>query len=317
MRNSTAVSTATTFVARSEHRDDKVELTVVVPAWNEAARLPTLLTSLADHTDVAVTEILVVDDGSDDNTVEVARGFTDTLPLLQVVEHGTNRGKGAAVRTGVLEARGRLVAFVDADDATDLSALAPMCEAIGGSIGAVFGSRHVAGSVVTGSPPIRGVMGRVFNHVVRLAAGTSISDTQCGAKVFRTSIATLVFSDATVDGFAFDVEILRRLMDLGVEVVEHPVRWTYVSGSKIQLVTPLRMLADIARLRFGGSPFTPASIRCRNDDALGTIAEPLTAATVGAGGACTVLVRDAMRPTLARRVEELGLVDAAGGSPTS
>ena len=117
------MSAAATYVARPEHCDDSVDLSVVVPAWNEAGRLPALLTSLAEHTDVSSTEVLVVDDGSDDRTVEVALEFVATLPLLRVVEHGTNRGKGAAVRTGVLQARGRLVAFVDADDATDLSAV--------------------------------------------------------------------------------------------------------------------------------------------------------------------------------------------------
>lgn len=282
---------------------------MVVPAWNEAVRLPALLTSLAEHTDVAVTEVLVVDDGSDDQTVEVALGHAASLPLLRVVEHGTNRGKGAAVRTGVLEARGRLVAFLDADDATDLSALRPMCASITGRVGAVFGSRHVPGSVVSGSPPIRGLMGRVFNHVVRIAAGTNISDTQCGAKVFRTSIAAVVFADATVDGFAFDVEILRRLMDLGIEVVEHPVRWSYVSGSKIQLATPLRMLADIGRLRFRRTPFMPEAIECRNDDAVYDFAEPLVAdASLGAAETCTVLVPASGRAELVEAATALGVL---------
>lgn len=308
MRDSTAVSPAATFVARPQHRDDDVDLTIVVPAWNEAARLPALLTSLAHHTEVARTEVLVVDDGSDDRTVEIACEFGSTLPMLRIVKHETNRGKGAAVRTGVLEARGRLVAFLDADDATDLHSLPAMCGAINGPVGAVFGSRHVAGSVVSGAPPIRGLMGRVFNHVVRIAAGTNISDTQCGAKVFRSSIAALVFSDATVDGFAFDVEILRRLMDLGVEVVEHPVRWSYVSGTKIQLGTPLRMLADIARLRFRRSAFEPASIRCRNEVGLLAIAEPLTSETPFDRGLCQVLVSAESQAEVTARATDLGLI---------
>jgi dolichyl-phosphate beta-glucosyltransferase len=300
------LSSAVTFVARPEARNDTIELTVVVPAWNEALRLPILLASLVDHVDVASTEVLVVDDGSEDRTVEVARGFESSLPHLRVIEHGTNHGKGAAVRTGVLQARGRLVAFVDADDATDLSSLRPMCDAIVGPVGAVFGSRHVDGSVVSGSPPIRGLMGRVFNHVVRVAAGTNISDTQCGAKVFRTSVAAIVFADSTVDGFAFDVEILRRLMDLEVEVVEHPVRWSYVSGSKIQLVTPIRMLTDIARLRFGRSRFEPASVTCSFAPELLAFAEPLDGTKPAIGSEVRVLVNDASLGTLRRRVESLG-----------
>lgn len=292
-------------MAQPEARDAIIELTVVVPAWNEALRLPVLLTSLVDHVDVASTEVLVVDDGSEDRTIEVARGFEATLPHLRIIEHGTNRGKGAAVRTGVLQARGRLVAFVDADDATDLSSLGPMCDAVVGPVGAVFGSRHVDGSVVSGSPPIRGLMGRVFNHVVRIAAGTTISDTQCGAKVFRTSVAAVVFGDATVDGFAFDVEILRRLMDLNIEVVEHPVRWSYVSGSKIQLATPIRMLTDIARLRFHRERFEPPSVSISFTPDVLRFAEPLDGATPAVGSTVSVLVDNASLDELRRRVESL------------
>ncbi len=306
------MSPAATFVARSELLDEAIALTVVVPAWNEAARLPALLASLSAHADVASTEVLVVDDGSNDNTVEIAHSFASTLPLLRVVEHGTNRGKGAAVRTGVLAARGRLVAFVDADDATDLAALGPMCAALTGSVGAVFGSRHVAGSVVSGSPPIRGLMGRVFNHVVRIAAGTKISDTQCGAKVFRTSIAAVVFTESTVDGFAFDVEILRRLMDLGVDVVEYPVRWSYVSGTKIQLATPLRMLADIARLRSGRTVFEPPLVTCRYRPELLEIAEPLSGALPDHDAPCVVIAANGADANLRAAAQARGLLTTSG-----
>ena len=298
---------AATFVARPEHCDDAIALTVVVPAWNEAARLPALLTSLGTHVDLASTEILVVDDGSDDDTVDIAQGFSATFPQLRVVQHESNLGKGAAVRTGVLAARGRLVAFVDADDATDLVVLDAMCRAVTGSVGAVFGSRHVAGSAVTGSPPIRGLMGRVFNHVVRIAAGTSISDTQCGAKVFRSSIASVVFADATVDGFAFDVEILRRLLDLDIEVVEYPVRWTYVSGSKIQLVTPLRMLADIARLRFRRPRFEPTVVTCHYRPALLEIAEPLTDVAPVPDATCQIMTAERASEALRERARARGI----------
>ena len=233
----------------SDDESARPELSVVIPAYNEQQRLPAVLASLEDHVDAATTEVIVVDDGSTDGTVRMAKRHGSWSPHLRILEHGHNRGKGAAVRTGVLAARGRLVAFVDADNATDLSALAPMCAAIRGDVGAVFGSRHAPGSQVTGSPPVRGVMGRVFNHVVRWAAGTTISDTQCGAKVFWAPAARAVFADVEIDGFAFDVELIGRFQQLGIEIVEHPVSWHYMAGTKIRLLTPLQMLVDIARLR--------------------------------------------------------------------
>lgn len=228
---------------------DRVDLTIVVPAFNEGQRLPLLLRALRQAGFSRTTEIVVVDDGSGDDTVEVAEREGAWCENFRVIEHRRNRGKGAAVKTGVQAARGRIVAFVDADNATDLSAIDPMCDLIEGSVGAVFGSRHAPGAVVTGSPPIRGVMGRVFNHVVRYAAGTTIRDTQCGAKVFWTPAARAAFSGLEIEGFAFDVEIVRRLSSLAVDTVEYPVQWKYMAGSKIRPITPLRMLIDIIKLR--------------------------------------------------------------------
>lgn len=268
-----------------------IRLSIVVPSFNEAARLPALLESLERYVDPATTELLIVDDGSTDGTVPVARDRGAWAPHLRILEHASNRGKGAAVRTGVMRARGELIAFVDADNATDLAALAPMCDAIQGHVGAVFGSRHAPGAHVADSPPIRGLMGRVFNHVVKLAAGTSISDTQCGAKVFRASAARLVFAASAVDGFAFDVEVLRRLMDLGVGVIEYPVRWTYISGTKIRPLTPLSMLFDIVRLRVRPATMRFATIECGYAPAVDAVAERLDPSIeVTAGDRCEVLV---------------------------
>lgn len=301
------------LVATPADRIEGIDLSVVIPAYDEQARLPAVLASLREHVDHDRTEIVVVDDGSADRTVAVANEHGAWSPNLLVVEHGTNRGKGAAVRTGVLASSGDLIAFVDADDATDLSALGPMCDAVTGSVGAVFGSRHAPGSVVVGSPPIRGVMGRVFNHVVRYAAGTSISDTQCGAKVFRSPAARAVFGGSTVDGFAFDVEILRRLTAIGVDVVEYPVTWRYVSGTKIELLTPLRMLRDIGRIRLRPAADPDDRLVCRFGKGLDAVAAPLhpDLALVD-GDSCVVLVPADTSPSIAQvreRLSDLGLLD--------
>ena len=262
------------LVARPSRRDVAIELSVIIPAYNEAFRLPVALDALRHHVDPTSTEIIVVDDGSTDDTGAVARRSADWAKHLAVLEHDTNRGKGAAVRTGVAAARGDVIAFIDADNATDLKALAPMIAALGSNVGAVFGSRHAPGSSVSGSPAIRGVMGRVFNHVVQLAAGTSIRDTQCGAKVFRAPVARLAFADAAVDGFAFDVEILRRLLAMGVGVVEYPVTWHYVHGTKIRPLTPLRMLRDIVRIRLATRSGTPPFVNTTYRKELADLVDP-------------------------------------------
>lgn len=248
------------LVARPSRHDVAIDCSIVIPAFNEAFRLPVALEALRHHVDASSTEIVVVDDGSDDGTADVARRTGDWAKHLVVIEHDVNKGKGAAVRTGVAAARGDVIAFIDADNATDLAALEPMIAALGPNVAAVFGSRHAPGSTVTGAPAIRGLMGRVFNHVVQAAAGTTIRDTQCGAKVFQAGAARLAFAGSAVDGFAFDVEILRRLLAMGLGVVEYPVRWHYVPGTKVGLTTPVRMLGDILRIRLMNNAGPPAHI---------------------------------------------------------
>lgn len=263
------------LVARPSRNDVAIELSIVIPAYNEAFRLPVVLEALRHHVDTTSTEIIVVDDGSTDGTVTAAKRAGDWAKHLVVLEHTDNQGKGAAVRTGVAAARGDVIAFIDADNATDLAALGPMVAALGPNVAAVFGSRHAPGSSVTGAPAIRGVMGRVFNHVVQAAAGTAIRDTQCGAKVFLAPAARLAFGGAGVDGFAFDVEILRRLLAMGLGVIEYPVTWHYVHGTKIRLTTPLKMLRDIARIRVSRTAGTPAHIDTTYREEFRVTADPL------------------------------------------
>lgn len=265
----------TLLVARPSRNDVAIETSVVIPAFNEAFRLPVALDALRHGVDPTTTEIIVVDDGSTDGTAEVARRSGDWAKHLVVITHEVNQGKGASVRTGVQAARGDVIAFIDADNATDLAALEPMIAALGPNVHAVFGSRHAPGSVVSGAPRFRGVMGRLFNHVVRRAAGTSISDTQCGAKVFQGAAARLAFADARVNGFAFDVEILRRLLAMGLGVVEYPVNWHYVAGTKIRVLTPLKMVRDILRIRLARRDRTPITIDAPYRAELASMVDPL------------------------------------------
>lgn len=275
--------------------------------------MPVALEALRHHVDPSCTEIVVVDDGSDDGTARVARRTGDWAKHLVVIEHGVNRGKGAAVRTGVAAARGDVIAFIDADNATDLAALEPMIAALGPNVAAVFGSRHAPGSIVTGAPAIRGVMGRVFNHVVQAAAGTSIRDTQCGAKVFRAGAARLAFAGSAIDGFAFDVEILRRLLAMGLGVVEYPVRWHHVPGTKVGLTTPLRMLRDILRIRLANTAGPPAHIDTTFVPELAPVVDPLLPGAMPADGdPCRIVLPHGEHPEIASALRARGLTALTG-----
>jgi dolichyl-phosphate beta-glucosyltransferase len=305
------------LVARPSRTDVAIEVSIIIPAYNEAFRLPVVFEALRHHVDSSATEISVVDDGSEDGTAAVARSAGDWANYLVVVEHETNLGKGAAVRTGVAAARGDVVAFIDADNATDLGALNPMIAALGPRVSAVFGSRHAPGSSVTGAPVIRGVMGRVFNHVVQAAAGTTIRDTQCGAKVFQAPAARLAFSGTGIDGFAFDVEILRRLLAMGLGVIEYPVTWHYVHGSKIRVTTPIKMLRDIARIRVSKHAGTPAHIDTTYNSELASAVDVFGGGAYPAAGQdCRIALPFDHSAGVEDLLRKLGLSSSRGRAPT-
>ncbi|TMK83378.1 MAG: glycosyltransferase, partial [Actinobacteria bacterium] len=206
-------------------------LSVVVPAYNEARRLTLSLPPLLDVVSDADAELIVVDDGSDDGTAEVAAGLLAGVPGAKVVRLALNSGKGAAVRTGVNHARGRSIVFMDADLATDLHAI---------------GSRVVEGATVDGASSARARMGRTFNRVARAVTGLDLGDTQCGFKAFRAPVAQLLFHLGVVDGFAFDVEILALARRMGYRVAEVPVHWHAVEDSSVDVLRdPGRMVRDV------------------------------------------------------------------------
>jgi dolichyl-phosphate beta-glucosyltransferase len=226
------------------------DLSVVVPAFNEEHRLPTLLGALQSQLDHATTEVVLVDDGSHDATSDVAYRSLAAMPLARVVRLEQNLGKGGAVRAGVKEATGRIVVYMDADYATDLSSLDALTAALANADVSI-GSRAHDSSIVEHARLERAVMGRVFNRLTRLLAGFDHLDTQCGFKAFHRPVAKLLFELSTVNGFAFDVEILQLAHKLGLRVVEAPVYWQHVDGSKISPWTDsFRMAGDTVRLSF-------------------------------------------------------------------
>jgi glycosyltransferase involved in cell wall biosynthesis len=223
-------------------------VTVILPAYNEARRLPGALPALLDIVPPR-TEIIVVDDGSTDDTSVVARRLLGSVPQARVVSFPTNRGKGAAVRAGMSFATGRIAVFCDADGATDVGHLPELIRALDRADIAV-GTRVSGSEAVQETDAARALLRSGFRRWTSTVLDLDTVDTQCGFKAFRMPIAKLLFSLVRSDGFAFDVEVLALAHRLGMRIDEVPVRWTAVPGSKVRPVKDsVAMAAEVVRIR--------------------------------------------------------------------
>lgn len=234
-----------------------MSVSVIIPAYNEASRLPMTLRATADYFAARAEpfEILVVDDGSTDTTASLVADFAQAHPewTLQCLSYGGNRGKGFAVRYGMLRANGDRRLFCDADLATpaeEYEVVLAAMESEGAQIG--IGSRPLRKShLMVHQPWYREWLGRGFNKAVRILAVPGIADTQCGFKLFTAEAATDVFSRCRLDGFAFDSEMLYIARRLGYVIAEVPIRWSHKDGSKVSMVRDgLKMLRDLSLIRW-------------------------------------------------------------------
>ncbi len=227
-------------------------LSIVIPAYNEADRIgPTLdaaATWLASR--AGESEIIVVDDGSTDATAERVAARVPALGVALRLLGEPHRGKGGAVRAGMLAARGSLRFLADADLAMEFREVDRFLAAAAEGYDIVIGSRQAAGARRLDEPVFRHWLGRGFHRLVRLLAVRGIEDTQCGYKLFRAEAAERIFSLLTVEGFAFDVEALLIAQRLGLRIRELPITWISRPVSKVRpLRDALRMFLEVVRIR--------------------------------------------------------------------
>ena len=228
---------------------------VVIPCFNEAARIGETLRMTLDYLSAhaAESELIIVNDGSTDATAAIARErLKDAKIETRLLENFPNRGKGAAVRSGLLAARKPIGLFFDADLSTPLGETPKLIEPIAnGEVDIAFGSRALdRGLIGIHQPWRREQAGRAFNLLVRIATGLPFWDTQCGFKAFRLDVCRPILEAARLDGFAFDVELLYLAQRVGLRIREIPVRWNHAEGSKVSFFRDsLRMLREVIALR--------------------------------------------------------------------
>jgi glycosyltransferase involved in cell wall biosynthesis len=227
---------------------------IVIPAYNEGARIPATLNSV-----IAVVrshgwnaEIIVVNDGSSDNTAQVVREIGKSAPELRLIENPGNRGKGYSVRSGILQALGEIVMFTDADLSSPMEEAERLFAAIAAGADIAIGSRWLESSRQTHRQPLyRQVFGRCFNAVTRAIMRLPFADTQCGFKAFTRHAAQTVFQLQTIERWGFDPEILFIALKRGFRVVEVPVSWAHDERTRMSYLRDgLVMLEELARVRW-------------------------------------------------------------------
>lgn len=231
-------------------------LAVVVPAYNEEPRiLPTLQRIHHYFSSQPYTwSVTVVSDGSRDRTDDIVREFASTHPEFKLLSYSPNRGKGHAVRIGMLAAEGELILFTDADLAAPIEEVEKLLPRMAPDVAVAIGSRPLKESdLVVHQPFYREMLGRAANMAIQLLGVKGIHDTQCGFKLFTAEAAKDIFSRCKFSGFSFDFESLMIARDLGMKIEEVPIRWAHQEGSKVVLWRDVpKSFMDLLKLRLMG-----------------------------------------------------------------
>jgi dolichyl-phosphate beta-glucosyltransferase len=228
-------------------------LSIIVPAYNEAERISAALLDMDKrlHAVDFSYELIVVNDGSKDQTVAVIRNLESRINNLKILNFDKNQGKGAAVRAGMLAATGTIRILSDADNSTSIDQFEKMRPFLSEGYGVVIGSRAVKGAVLEPAEPwYRGLIGRGLNLLVQLFLLPGIRDTQCGFKAFTAEAATRVFFASKITGWCFDVEALSLARATGYQIKEIPVRWVNDDRSHMTISGGFAFLRDILKIRW-------------------------------------------------------------------
>ncbi|MDI6782531.1 MAG: glycosyltransferase family 2 protein [bacterium] len=235
--------------------DAMIYLSVVIPAYNEANRIEKSIRRILEYLEQQdyTSELIIVDDGSSDDTPSITQAFCKKSNRVKVIRYIPNRGKGYAVRTGMLGAKGKYRLFSDADLSTPIEELAHFLRIMEQQdYQIIIGSRGLTNSqILKHQPWFREKMGKIFNHFVQWLVFPGIKDTQCGFKLFRAEVIEPLFSKQTIDRFSFDVELLYLAQKVGFKIKEEPVRWVNSPATKVNPITDAtQMFFDLLRIRW-------------------------------------------------------------------
>jgi len=228
-------------------------LSIIIPAYNEEKRLLPTLDQICKYLSRQnyPYEVIVVDDGSTDNTLQIAGDFANSNGHIVVLTNGQNRGKGYTVRNGMLSAKGKYVFFTDADLSTPIEELEKCLPYLINSHDVIIGSRSLPNSdIIVHQPRYREIMGKTFNFIVNMLLLRGIVDTQCGFKGFKKEVVKKVFNRCKIDGFSFDVEALYLSRKFNYKIKEIPIRWRNSALSKVRPVKhSIQMFKDLINIK--------------------------------------------------------------------
>jgi len=241
-------------IYREEERSLDPSYSIVIPAYNESARLGATLERVLTyvHSQGWDAEVIVVNDGSSDNTADIVLHRAAADPALRLIENPGNKGKGYSVRNGMLHARGRVVLFTDADLSSPIEEAPKLFAALDAGADIAIGSRWLRAETQTQRQPLyRQLFGRVFNLMLRSTLGLKFKDTQCGFKAFRHNAVQAIFPHQKIERWGFDPEVLFLARKLGFKIREVPVLWGHSGGTRIHpLVDGSRMFMEMLHIRW-------------------------------------------------------------------